>query len=474
MNISSSTNIVQRQGSQNKPPPISYHDYIATRANVKTSSGLQPIAYPTSLFDFQKPIVDWALQRGRAALFMDTGLGKTACQVHWAKSVNEQTNGAVLLLAPLAVAAQTIREAQMFGITIIKADPEDTSPQGLVITNYEHLQKFSPELFAGLVLDEYSIMKGLNGKTRAMIQGFGDKVEYKLSCTATPSPNDFMELGTQSEFLGVMKQSEMLAMYFTHDSARTSKWRLKGHAKERFFEWMASWAVVLKNPRDIGFNGDAYDLPPLNHHEYIVGEQSMSDKELESAGLQIRGQIRKESMQERCEKVADIVAGIPGDEQVLIWCNLNDESKLLTELIDNAVEVKGADKPEHKEKSLIGFQDNEIKRLISKPRIAGFGLNLQSCNQMVFTGLSDSWEQYYQAVRRVWRFGQQRPVDIHVVSHANEGRTVANIKRKDEDNNELSTRMRKKASAVFAADIAASTYDHTEYTANLTPDFPLL
>ncbi|WP_299074951.1 DEAD/DEAH box helicase [uncultured Paraglaciecola sp.] len=449
-----------------------YADYLKTREPIHESSGLKPLIDTGALFDFQIPIVNWALQRGRAAIFADTGLGKSAMQIHWAKGVHDQAGGCVLLLAPLAVSAQTIREGEKFGIAISKADPSDVDPAGLVITNYEQLQNFDPALFSGIVLDESSIIKGLNGKVRAQIQSFAVDLPYRLSCTATPAPNDFMEIGTQCEFLGVMKQMEMLAMYFTHDSAKTSKWRLKGHAKERFFEWMASWSVILKNPADIGFNGDAYNLPPVVHHEHVVGELTLSDKEMQSAGLLIRGQIRKGSLKDRCEKAAAIANAMEG--QVIIWCNLNDESALLTELINDAVEVKGSDKPVHKEKSLLCFQDGSIRALVTKPKLAGFGMNFQSCSQMVFTGLSDSWEQYYQAIRRVWRFGQTQEVHIHVVSHANEGMVIDNIKRKDDDNNALSTQMRNRASEIFKSHINPAIYEHTAYQASQRPEFPLL
>lgn len=439
---------------------ISYADYIASRSAIDHPVGFEVKSDLSKLFDYQKAIAKWACRRGKAAIFAETGLGKTAMQCAWADEVANETGKPTLLLAPLAVSIQTVHEAEKFGLRAKKWS--DDGEAEIHIANYEQLANLNAKDYGGIVLDESSILKGMNGKLRASITAFGSSLPFRLSCTATPSPNDWMELGTQAEFLGVMSQMEMLAMFFTHDSARTSKWRLKGHAKGRFFEWMATWAVVVKSPSDLGFDGSRFELPPLHLHEYIVGEKTLSDKDAESLGLQDRARIRKLSMVERVEKAAEIANS--HDKQCLVWCHMNDESKSLCDAIPGAIEVTGSDKPAHKEKALIGFGKSEFRVLVSKPRIAGFGMNYQQCNQTIFTGLSDSWEQYYQAVRRVWRFGQTSPVDAHIVSGADEGAVLANIKRKDSDNAALSAAMLEHASKIFLESIGAQEADRTDYS----------
>lgn len=439
---------------------LSYADYIATRSAVDQPVGFECRRPLTALFDYQQVIVRWATRRGKAAIFADTGLGKTAMQLAWAHEVAIETGKPTLLLAPLAVSIQTIAEASKFGLRARLWS--DGAPAEIHVANYEQLANLNPHDYGGIVLDESSILKGMNGKLRAAITDFGSVLPYRLSCTATPSPNDWMELGTQAEFLGVMSQMEMLAMYFTHDSARTSKWRLKGHAKERFFQWMASWAVVIKSPADLGFDATMFELPELRLHEHTVGTATLKADEADSLGLQDRARIRKLSMPERVEKAAELANAV--DDQCIVWCHMNDESTALAEAIDGAVEVSGSDKREHKEAALTGFAAGDVRALVSKPRIAGFGMNFQRCNHMVFTGLSDSWEQYYQAVRRVWRFGQTRDVDVHLVSGADEGAVLANIKRKDAENASLSRSMLQHASNVFLESLGAQEADRTDYT----------
>lgn len=414
--------------SNNKATP--YAEFIAAKQFARHDYGFDSDLSTYPLFDYQAPIVKWACKRGRAAVFADTGLGKTLMQLVWADQVSRHTRKPVLVVAPLAVSLQTALEAEKFGIPA----------NNIRITNYEQIHKHDPSDYAGVVLDESSILKG-DGKMRARLNEFAAPLDYRLSCTATPSPNDFMELGTQSEFLGIMSQDEMLAQFFVHDGSETQKWRLKGHGKSRFFEWMATWAVMIRSPADLGFDDSDHVLPPIKYHSHVVdsSREFVLGEQIELTGLVARNNARRESIESRCNSAAQIASTMKGPR--LVWCNLNDESALLKSLIPGAVEVKGSDSPEHKEKSLIGFANGEIECLVSKPKIAGFGLNLQVCHQQIFTGLSDSWEQYYQAVRRSWRFGQKNPVDVHIVSAADERDVVENIKRKQAQQNELGAEM---------------------------------
>lgn len=447
-----------------------YHDFIDGKSFRAVEAGFVADDLPYPLFDYQEPIVKWALRRGKAAIFADTGLGKTIMQLAWADQVYKYTGKPVLVLAPLAVADQTIEEGQKYGISVHKAAP-DIVIDGIQITNYEQLGKYNCSDFIGIALDESSILKGMDGKRRKEITEFAKNIKYRLSCTATPSPNDFMELGTQSEFLGVMSQVEMLAMFFIHDGGDVSKWRLKGHGGSKFFEWLATWAVVIRTPEDLGFDGSAHKLPELIYHSHVI-ETSATDELFvtPAAGLQDRNKARKDSVDERVRVAAEIANGI--DSQVLVWCNLNDESEKLTNAICDSVEVKGSDKPEHKSKSLIGFSHGEVKKLVSKPKIAGFGMNWQNCNHVVFVGLSDSWESYYQAIRRCWRFGQKKPVHVHIVSADTEGAVVANIQRKDEQNRVMGEKMVAHMRTMMDKEIFAAATTKTEYKAETKMEIP--
>jgi len=420
-----------------------YDKFIEKKQTESINSGFDPDEsfYPLGIKDHQSVSVTWACKRGRAALFFDTGLGKTLAQLAWAEQVYMKTDKPVLILAPLAVSHQTVREGDKFGIKVhIVADQTEIKGAGIFITNYEKLSHFDCDTFSGVVLDESSILKGMQGKIRKYITESFKKTPYKLSCTATPSPNDYMELGTQSEFLGVMSQVEMLAMFFIHDGSDTSKWRLKGHGKSKFWEWLSTWAIFLSNPADLGFDGDEYDLPPIHYHSYVIETVAEGSLFVEPAqGLLERNQARKSSIDDRVKKAAEIVNGL--DENAVVWCHLNDESQKLKESINGAVEVKGSDKDNHKTESMIGFADNQIKCLVTKPKISGFGMNWQSTRHCVFVGLSDSWEAFYQAIRRQWRFGQSRDVHVHIVSADTEGAVVENIRRKDLQHKEMSKAM---------------------------------
>jgi DNA modification methylase len=393
---------------------------------------------PEGLFDFQRAIVQWACRRGRAAIFADTGLGKTAMQLAWANNVP----GDVLIVAPLAVAQQTMREGVKFGINATYRREPGPAGSGITITNYEMLARFDVASFAGIVLDESSILKSHDGKTRTAIIEASAAVPYRLSCTATPSPNDYMELGNQCEFLGVMSRVEMLATFFIHDGGDTSKWRLKGHGRYRFWEWMASWAVVIRSPADIGYDAARYDLPPLLMHEHVIADDAPPDGELfarPSLTLGDQRAARRKSLPDRVAAVADKVNG-SGDAW-LVWCNLNDESSALARLIPDAVSVSGSDSMDAKEAAMAGFSDGSIRVLISKPSICGFGMNWQHCHNVAFCGLSHSFEQMYQAIRRCWRFGQTQDVNVHIVTSEGEGQVLENIRKKSARHDEMSSEM---------------------------------
>lgn len=410
-----------------------YQKFLSAKAFRPVCAGFNADLEHYPLFDYQRDIVRWALIRGRSAIFADTGLGKTVMQLAWADQVSKHTGSKVLVLAPLAVREQTIAEGKRFGI--------DAGPDtDIHVINYEQLHNVDSSQYQGVVLDESSILKGMNGKIRKQITDAFSDTPYRLSCTATPSPNDFMELGTQSEFLGIMSQVEMLAMFFIHDGSDTSKWRLKGHGKRKFFEWLATWSVFISKPSDLGYSDDGHELPELVFHEHVI-ESGITDGLFApiAQGLLDRNRARKDTVDARVEEAAMIANGIKG--QCLVWCHLNEESEKLTAMIDDCVEVTGSDDADKKASTMLGFADGAVKKLTTKPKIAGFGMNWQSCNHMVFVGLSDSWEQFYQAVRRCWRYGQTKPVHVHIVSADIEGGVLANIKRKEQQNKQLKSEM---------------------------------
>lgn len=422
---------------------MNYDDFVKSKRRAEVATGHTPGDLNEHLFDFQHAIVSWAVRRGRAAIFADTGLGKTLMQLSWADEVQSHTGGIVVVLAPLAVSEQTIEQGATFGIEV-KRIPQGEAPSGpgVWITNYERMDAIDFAELSGLVLDESSILKAHDGKTRTKIISQAQSVPYRLSCTATPSPNDFEELGNQCEFLGVMTRTEMLATYFINDAGDTGTWVLKGWGQSRFWEWMGTWAVVLRSPSDLGFDGSRYDLPTLHYHEHVVETDALGD-ELFSRPAQSMAERRKaqrDSIEARCKALADIVNGEP-NEPWLIWCHLNDEAELLRSLIPGSVNVQGSDSPESKTKNLIGFAHGDVNVLISKPKIAGYGMNWQHCARMAFVGLDDSFEKFYQAVRRCYRFGQKREVQVHIFTAENEGQILANIKRKELQHHEMSANM---------------------------------
>lgn len=404
-----------------------YKDFINNKNFILENNGfdIDKSELNPSMFDFQKDIVRWALKKGRSAIFADCGMGKTLMQLEWSKKVG----GKILIVAPLSVTTQTQREGEKFGYKVTICESQEDVQDGINITNYEKLDKFECNIFNGVVLDESSILKSFTGKIRTQIIDYFQKTPYKLACTATPAPNDFMELGNHSEFLGIMTRAEMLSMYFVHDGGQTSKWRLKRHAESIFWQWMASWAVFIDNPANLGYEVDGYDLPKLNIHEIIVDGEEPSTENLT---LTQRRQARKDSLELRCQAAANLVNS--NDEQWLVWCDLNDESHRLWELCEDSWEIKGSDKPKYKIETMVDFSNDEIKCLVTKPKIAGFGMNWQQCHNMIFVGLSDSYEAYYQALRRCWRFGQTEEVNVYIVISAKEGCVKENIQRKEQDN----------------------------------------
>lgn len=417
-----------------------------------------------ALFPHQRDITRWSLAKGRAAIFAGTGLGKTIMQLEWGNKVHQHTNGNVLILAPLAVASQTVREGRMIDLNANYCRQQSEVKPGINITNYEMLHNFNPKQFAGVVLDESSILKSYNGKTRTEIIESFRHTPFRLACTATPAPNDYMELGNHAEFHGVMSRSEMLSMFFVHDGGDTQKWRLKGHAEEKFWEWVSTWAVMIQKPSDLGYDDGDYSLPPLNIVDRVVKTNLPLVGTLvheEARTLQERQHARRDTIAERVAACAEIVNRT--DKPFLVWCDLNRESELLKKSIPDAVEVKGSDSPEHKEKSMMDFADGKIRVLVTKPSIAGFGMNWQHCADMAFVGLNDSFEQIYQAIRRCYRFGQKKPVTVHMIVSDLEGAVSENIKRKERDFEAMIQKMLMHTRKINTEDIQATKTDKTNY-----------
>jgi hypothetical protein len=413
---------------------IAYQEFLERKTQLPSGGGFEPVWMPDFLFDFQQHLVEWAIRKGRAAIFADCGLGKTPMQLVWAENVVRKTNKPVLILTPLAVAGQTIREAEKFGIKATRSQ-DGTHSGGIIITNYERLSHFTSADFAGCVCDESSILKNFNGRTKAAITEFCRTLPYRLLCTATAAPNDFDELGTSSEALGYLGYQDMLSRFFKQETKKDhlgwgrTKYRFRGHAERPFWRWVCSWARVCRRPSDMGFPDDDFVLPPLHEHEYITKTSVLREGmllPLPAVTMQEEREERRLTLSDRCEAAARLVQG---DRPAVVWCHLNPEGDLLEKLIPDAVQVSGALPEDEKEKRLVAFQDGSIRVLVTKPKIGCFGLNWQHCNTIV-TFPSHSWEQYYQAVRRCWRFGQTRPVDVHIVSTEGEHRVLGNLQRK--------------------------------------------
>jgi len=405
---------------------MEYEEFLQQKLKTKVESGfiVSEKKLNPHLFDFQKFIVLRALKAGKYAIFADCGLGKTLMQLEWANRVSSYTRKPVLILAPLAVSGQTIKEGEKFGIAVRKYDGGNS---GIQITNYEQLENIDCSLFSGVVLDESSILKNFEGATKKLIIDSFANTPYKLACTATPSPNDPMEMGNHSEFLNIMSRNQMLAMYFVHDGGETAKWRLKGHAQDSFYRFIGSWAVMLNNPCDIGFPMDGYGLPSLNIIEQNIqtGERDngLLFNDTAISATNFNSELRQ-TKEQRLQKVIDIVNSKP-NENFIVWIKHNDEGEILKKAIADSREVSGSDTNEYKENTLLGFANNEFRVLITKTKIASFGMNYQNCHNQIFASLDFSFEGLYQAIRRSYRFGQKNEVNIYLITTD----TMVNVKQ---------------------------------------------
>ena len=444
----------------------SYQQFVDAKAHAKVFPGIDATDLAGHLFPHQRDLVRWSLRKGRAAIFADTGLGKTAMEIEWARHVS--AHGRVLILAPLAVAPQTRGEATRFGVEVACARDDDGSR--ITVANYENLHHFDPSAFAGVVLDESSILKAFDGRTRTtLIESFRD-TPFRLCATATPAPNDFTELGNHSEFLGVKTRAEMLAEYFVHDMDQTQDWRVKGHAQGAFWRWIASWGAVVRTPADLGHDGDAYKLPPLRMHDEVIPVDHVATWSsgtlfaVNATSLSDQRAVRRGTLDTRVKRAAEIAGG---DGPCIVWCELNDESSALTSAIPGAVEVRGSDNSDDKAAKLMAFSRGDTRVIVTKPSIAGFGLNWQHCARMVFVGASHSYEQTYQAIRRCWRFGQTRSVDVHVIRAETEQLIVDNYRRKEADAVRMGAEMAAMVGdAVRAEVVGKSVREWNPYNAN--------
>jgi hypothetical protein len=445
-----------------------YSQFVATKLSTVPPTGIADgFSLPGSLFPHQSALTAWALRRGRAAIFADTGLGKSRMQLSWAAAVQRYTKRPVLILAPLAVAAQTVQEGAVLGVEVHHCrDGAEVGP-GINITNYDRLHRFDPAVFGSVVLDESSCIKHHNSKTLSTLLDAFKSTQFKLCATATPAPNDWVELGTHAEFLGICTRQEMLAEYFTHDGGDTSSWRLKGHARHVFWRWVSSWGAMIRKPSDLGFDDGAYNLPALHLHEHSVDFEMPLNGMLfaaEAQSLSERRQARRESMTDRVEACAAIVNGQP-DQSWVVWCDLNAEGDALTAAIPGAIQIAGADDVEVKEQRLADFAAGRARVLVTKPSLAGFGLNWQHAARMAFVGVTDSYEAYYQAVRRCWRFGQKREVHVHIFASKAEGSIVANLKRKEREAGEMAESLGAETREAVQSEVVGLTRETNLYNA---------
>ncbi len=417
-----------------------------------------------ALFPHQDVLTRWALKRGRCAIFADTGLGKTRIQLEWAQQVHKRAGADVLILAPLAVAAQTVREGQAIGIDVCHVrEAVDVKP-GINICNYERAHKLDAPRFGAVALDESSIIKHHDAKTFSTLTEAFESTPFKLCATATPAPNDWTELGTHAEFLGICTRAEMLSEFFLHDAAETQIWRLKGHARDQFWRWVASWAALVRAPSDLGYDDSLYLLPPLMVTEHTVKSHQSAEGmlfALEAQTLSERRGARRASMDQRVTECAALVNA--QRQPWVVWCDLNAESEALTQSIDGAIEVTGSMPADEKERRLIAFAAGEHRVIVSKPSICGFGLNWQHAARMAFVGVTDSFEAYYQAVRRCWRFGQKRAVEVHVFASELEGAVVANLRRKERDAKIMADALSAETSSAVRAEVLGLTRETNPY-----------
>ena len=449
--------------------PLDYAAFLQTKSQADIYTGFEPIEIPDFLFDFQKAIVDWAIRKGKAAIFADCGLGKTPMQLVWADNVIRKTNHPVLILTPLAVGSQTMKEGDKFGIACERSRDGLYWHQGIVITNYEKLHLFNSSDFAGVVCDESSILKHFSGATQQAVTRFMAKIPYRLLCTATAAPNDYIELGTSSDALGELGYSDMLSLFFRQTdnkphcredikqwqkeklsnhymklafriSQQIGQWRLKGHAELPFWRWVASWARACRKPSDLGFDDDGFILPPLIEREHVIEPTRPADGLLfvvPAIGLNEERDERRRTLDERCQRVAALV---DHSDPAIVWCHLNIEGDRLERIIPGSVQIQGSDNDNKREDAYIAFGDGSLRVLIIKPKIGAWGMNWQHCNHVV-TFASHSYEQFYQSVRRCWRFGQTRCVTVDIISTTGECRVRENMSRKAEAADKMFTEL---------------------------------
>lgn len=455
-----------------------YQQFLARKRIVDPMTGMANVNnLPSFLFPHQRDIVTWALRRGRAAIFAGTGLGKTAMELVWGDKVAAHTGKPVLVFAPLAVSQQHIREASKFGLSAKIVKDQSEIEAGVNVTNYQKIGHFDLSTFGGVVLDESSILKSTDGHYRTRLIEECARIPFRLAATATPAPNDFMELGNHAEFLGVMSYTDMLATFFIHDGGDTQKWRLKGHAENEFWKWMASWAVMLRKPSDLGYPDDGFDLPPLRQAQHLVPVDYAPSMEtgllfpMEARSLKERLAARRDTVDERVALAASVT---PSDRPFVWWCNLNGESDALVKAIPGAVAISGSDHEDWKEEKLLDFTNGKIRVLVTKPSICGFGMNWQHCCDTGFVGLNDSFEQVFQAVRRFWRFGQTKPVNVHFIAAETEGAVVANLKRKEADAERMAASMVAHMADLSSATVRGMVRDRPDYNPTqplIIPDF---
>jgi hypothetical protein len=448
--------------------PDAYQAFLARKRIIDIPTGMSDVAgLPEFLFPHQRDIVRWALRRGRAAIFAGTGLGKSNMELEWSRQVAAYTDKPVLIFAPLAVSNQHLREAEKFGFQAAIVKSQSDVRDGISITNYQKLQHFDLSQFGGICIDESSILKSTDGHYRTKLIEECARVPFRLAATATPAPNDFMELGNHAEFLGVMSYTDMLATFFTHDGGETQKWRLKGHAESEFWRWMASWSVMLRKPSDLGYDDAGYDLPPLRQIQHTCSVPYAPNINtgllfpMEAIGLGERIAARRASIEDRVNLTSSLVTN---DDRWLIWCNLNGEQDALEKaLAGRCISIRGANTDEENTRRILSWLDGERPILIGKPSMIGFGLNFQCCNQMIFNGLNDSFEQVYQAIRRCWRFGQVKPVTAHFIAAETEGAVVANLRRKEADADRMAAAMVEHMADLSAENIRGMVRDRPDY-----------
>jgi hypothetical protein len=425
------------QSTTRTEPTMRYDAFLEMKKQEGADHGFEPLELPDILFPFQKHLTAWALKKGRAAIFADCGLGKTFMQIAWANNVAKKTNGRVIIFTPLAVAFQTVLEGEKIGIEVIHRNNGKKNGDRIVVTNYERLHHFDPEDYVGVVCDESSILKNFDGATRQAITDFMRKRPYRLLCTATAAPNDYIELGTSSEALGEMGAQDMLNMFFKRDSnyhrianMAGQGWAMRSHADHAFWSWVCSWARAMRKPSDLGFEDNGFKLPPLEFKRHVVKSNTPRDGflfDVPSVGLDDQRKDLRHTIEERCQASAGLING--HKKPAVAWCNLNREGDLLTKYIDDAIQVSGKDAEEYKEEVFKGFIDGEVRVLVTKPRIGGFGLNLQHCAHQTYFP-SHSYEQFYQSVRRSWRFGQTSKVLVDMITTEGQSNVLENLQRK--------------------------------------------